>query len=164
MDSIMSLDIGLLFWTLLIFGILVFILKKFGLTAIINSLDTRENNIKNSIEGAEAANAKAQELLTASEAKLSQAQAEMSALISKGRKQAEDIVKAAADDADAVKRQKIKESIDAIEQSKNNAIKELREEVAGLAVAAAEVILGETLDKDKHAKIAASYIDKLPKN
>ena len=48
MDSIMSLDIGLLFWTLLIFGILVFILKKFGLTAIINSLDTRENNIKNS--------------------------------------------------------------------------------------------------------------------
>jgi F-type H+-transporting ATPase subunit b len=153
MDSIMSLEIGLLFWTLLIFGILVFIFKNFGLTAIINS-----------IEGAEAANAKAQELLKESEVKLSQAQAEMSSLISKGRKQAEDIVKAAADDADAVKRQKIKESIDAIEQSKNNAIKELREEVAGLAVAAAEVILGETLDKDKHAKIAASYIDKLPKN
>ena len=107
---------------------------------------------------------KAQEILVQAQEKIDNAQKEMAEIVAKGRKQAEDIVHKAAEDADKVKQAKIEESLREIDRQKDAAISELRTEVAGLVIEATEKILDEKLDKDKHIKLVESYIDKLPKN
>jgi F-type H+-transporting ATPase subunit b len=164
MENLLNISPGLMIWTLFNFFIVLFIVVKFGVKPIVNGLNSRENSIKETIANAEEANRKAEELLKESQEKLRNAQAEMSAIIQKGREQAEEIVRKAGDDADKVKKQKVQEAVKEIERSKDAAIQELRKEVAGLVITATEKLLGETLDKDKHYKIVESYIEKLPKN
>ena len=164
MDSVLQVSPGLMIWTLINFIILLLLLGKFAIKPIINGIKSREDNIRDNILRAEKANEDAQKVLKESQEKLFSAQKEMSEIIQKGRIQAEEIVKKSIDEAEIVKRQKVEEAAREIERSKNSAINELRNEVANLAVAAAEKILGETLDKDKHYKIVHDYIQKLPKN
>lgn len=137
---------------------------KFGVKPILNGLRSREAGIRDSIDNATKANQEAQKLLIESQEKLQTAQKDMSEIIHKGRIQAEEIINKASVEADRVKRQKVDEATKEIERSKESAILALRSEVAGLVVIAAEKLLGETLDKDKHTKLVESYIEKLPKN
>ena len=164
MESVLNVSPGLMIWTLFNFLIVLFLVVKFGVKPIVNGLRAREDGINEAIASAEKANLEAQELLKESQEKLRNAQSEMSEIIQKGRVQAEEIVKKAADEAERVKKQKVDEAARDIERSKNTAIQELRTEVAGLVVDAAEKLLGETLDKEKHYKLVESYIEKLPKN
>ncbi len=164
MENLLNISPGLMIWTLFNFFIVLFIVVKFGVKPIVNGLNSRENRIKEAITNAEEANRKAEELLKESQEKLRNAQAEMSAIIQKGREQAEEIVRKAGEDADKVKKQKVEEAVKEIERSKDSAIQELRKEVAGLVVSATEKLLGETLDKEKHYKLVETYIEKLPKN
>ncbi|MFH1051576.1 MAG: F0F1 ATP synthase subunit B [bacterium] len=164
MESIMNIDPGLIVWTLVNFGIFLFLILKLGTKPILNGLKARENKINDSIDAAEKAKSDAQKLLLETETKLSQAQKEMNEIIAKGREQAEKILQKASDESETVKRQKVEDAKNEIEKSKENAIKQLRSEVADLVVMATEKILDENLDKAKHYKMIEQYIEKLPNN
>lgn len=164
MESIMNIDPGLIVWTLVNFGIFLFLLLKLGTKPILNGLNARENSIKESIEGAEKARDEAKKLLQQSEEKIANAQKEMMEIISKGREQSERLIQKATEEADAIRRQKVEDAQREIERSKDTAIKQLRNEVADLVVGATEKILDETLDKEKHLKMIDKYIEKLPNN
>jgi F-type H+-transporting ATPase subunit b len=164
MDSVMNVDPGLVFWTLINFGIFLFLLLKFGAKPIINALNTREESINNSISEAEKANAEAKKLFAESQKKLDKAQQEMAEIIAKGREQAELHIRKAADEAEKVKRQKVEEAAREIDQSKDKALLELRSEVADMVIIATKKIIGETVDKEKHYKLIQSSIEKLPNN
>jgi F-type H+-transporting ATPase subunit b len=164
MDSILSVSPGLIIWTLVNFFIFFFLLFKLGFKQIAKGLKTREDSIRESIEGAERANLEAKRILEESQAKLSTAQQEMTEIITKGRTQAEEIVRKAAEDAEKVKQSKVEEAKKEIERSKDNAIKELRKEVADLVIEATEKIIGENIDKEKNYKMIESYIGKIPNN
>ena len=164
MESIMNIDPGLIIWTLVNFGIFLFILLKLGTKPIINGLNKRENAIQEDIDNAQKAHEDAKNFLEESEAKLANAQKEMMEIIAKGREQAEKIVQKAADEADAVRKQKVEDAQREIERTKDAAIKELRNEVADLVISATEKVLDETLDKEKHLKMVDKYIEKLPNN
>jgi F-type H+-transporting ATPase subunit b len=164
MESVLNVSPGLMIWTLINFFLLLLLLIKFGVKPILNGLRSREAGIRDSIDNATKANQEAQKLLIESQEKLQTAQKDMSEIIHKGRIQAEEIINKASVEADRVKRQKVDEATKEIERSKESAILALRSEVAGLVVIAAEKLLGETLDKDKHTKLVESYIEKLPKN
>ena len=164
MENALNISPGLMIWTMINFLILLFILVKFGVKPIVNGLKAREDKIRNSIESAEKANQDAQLILKESHDKLLNASKEMSDIVHKGRIQAEELIKKASEEADKIKKQKVDESIKEILRNKDIAIKELRTEVASLAVEAAEKILGEVLDKEKHFKMVEKNIDQLPKN
>jgi F-type H+-transporting ATPase subunit b len=164
MDNVMNVDPGLVIWTLINFGIFLFILLKLGTKPIIKALNSREDGIKNSIEEAEKANAEAKNLLAESQKKLDKAQQEMAEIIAKGREQAELHIRKAAEEAEKVKRQKVEEAAREMDQSKDKALLELRSEVADMVIIATKKIIGETVDKDKHYKLIQSSIEKLPNN
>lgn len=164
MEGIMNIDPGLVFWTLVNFGIFLFILIKIGAKPMIKALNQRENTIKETIENAEIKYKEAQQFLEESKQKLSEAQKDMMVEIDKGKEQAEKIINKALQEAEAVKKQKIEDTLKEIDRNKEIAIKELRTEVADLVVQATEKILDESLDKDKHYKLIEKYIDQLPKN
>ena len=160
----MDIEPGLVIWTLVNFGIFLFLLLKFGTKPIVNALNGREEAIRNSIEGAEKANADAKKLMIESQKKLDQAQQEMAEIIAKGREQAEKHIRKASEEAERVKRAKVIDATREIEQSKNKALVELRNEVADMVVIATEKIIGEAVDKKKHYNLIQSSIEKLPNN
>lgn len=164
MDALLSIKPGLIFWSLVNFGIFLFILIKFGAKPISNALKAREERIQNALASAAEANKKAEELLKQSMEKLDSAQQEVSKIITEGRLQAENHIKRAIEEAEKIKNQKIEEAQREINRSKNDAIAELRKEVANLVVLATEKILEEKIDKEKDYKMIENYIQKFNKN
>lgn len=164
MQDIMNVNPGLLFWSLINFGILFFILSKFAFPAMKKSLQSREEGIQNAIDEASSLNEKAQILLAETQIKLDNAQKEVSQILTSAKNLAEQNIQKANEEAEKSKHIKIEEAKREIERSKNDAISELRNEVADLVVSATEKILEIKLDKDSHLKLAKEQIEKLPKN
>lgn len=158
MGNILDVNFGLVFWTLLNFLIFFLLLWKFGTKPIANGLKAREDSIRSNIDGAAKANEEATKLLNESQSKISQAQSEANEIIQSGKKQVEVIISKAKEEAEIVKSQKIKDVVKEIEISKENAINELRSEVADLVIVATEKILDEKIDKNKDSKLIESAI------
>jgi F-type H+-transporting ATPase subunit b len=127
-------------------------------------LEAREQTIANAIANAEKANAEATKILAESKERIAGAQQEMMAIVREGKAQAEAMVRKAGDDAEAVKQQKLVESQREIERQKDEAIKQLRAEVATLVVDATEKLLGRNLQGDDHKRIVEGYVNELSKN
>ncbi|NLO20030.1 MAG: F0F1 ATP synthase subunit B [Ignavibacteria bacterium] len=164
MDSLLSVNPGLIIWTIINFLIFLLIILKFGSKPIMNALKSRENRINSAIESAEKAKTEAEKLFIESEKRIQTSKEEMSQIVAKGRQAAEDIIKKASEEADLQKKAKLDDAIGEIEKSKNIALIELRKEVAQMAVEAAEKIIDANLDKEKHYQLVEKYIEKIPKN
>ncbi|MBM2813368.1 MAG: atpF [Ignavibacteria bacterium] len=164
MEGLLNVNPGTIIWTIINFCVLLFIVLKFGAKPIANALKAREDKINSDIEAAAKANAVAQTLMKETQAKFNAAQQEITAMISKGREQSENLVKKAAEEAEKIKQQKVSDATREIERSKEQALKELRTEVATLVITATERILDEKLDDERHRNMIESYIAKLPNN
>lgn len=161
--GLLDVNPGLIFWTIITFLILLFILKKTAWQPILQALKERENNIRASLEKAEQARKEAEEILEKNKKNLAEAEEQVKKIINEGREYANklraEIVSRANTEA-----QKILESAkQEIETKKQEALSELKEIVADLSIQAAEKILEETLDKEKHKKLVEKLIQNLPK-
>lgn len=164
MDSLLNLPHGLMFWTIINFGIFLFLIIKFGGKGIINALNERENSINKAIADAETANREAKKLLNESKEKIENAQQEVALILAKGREQSEAIIRKTTEDAEKVKQAKLEEAIREIERNKEIALTQLRTEVADLVVNATEKIISVKLNKEQDFSLIQNSIDKLPKN
>ncbi|MFN3306955.1 MAG: F0F1 ATP synthase subunit B [Candidatus Kapaibacteriota bacterium] len=164
MDSLLNVNPGLMFWTILNFLIFLFLLVKFGAKPISNSLKSREEYIKQNIEDAERINQEAQKLLLETQNKMKSAQEEMLDIIQKGKQQADEIIRKASEEAEKIRKEKLDQATKEINRNKEAALFELRKEIATLVIQATEKLLKEKLDEQKHIQIINSYIDKIPKN
>lgn len=164
MESVLNVSPGLMIWTLLNFLIFLFLLIKFGAKPISEGLKRREENIRKSIEDAHKANQEAQRLLRETNEKMMNAHQEMVEIVRKGKEQAESIIRKAEEDSENVKKIKVEEAIREINRTKELALLQLKSEVADMVVTATEKLLGETLDKEKHHKLAENFIEQIPNN
>ena len=128
--SLLLPDSGLLFWMFLSFGIVFVILAKYGFPVIIKMVEGRKTYIDQSLEVAREANAQ-----------LSRLKEERDKIVHEARKQAEI---AAQKELDAVKQQ--------IQIEKDEAIRDIRRQVAVLSVDIAEKVLRKNL-ADKEAQM-----------
>lgn len=146
--SLITPDFGLLVWMTLIFGIVFFVLAKWGFPMITGMVDRRSDRINASI-------AKAREA-EKSLAELSDKQAQ---LLDETRREQARILKEAAEARDSMiataKEQARDEASKLIEQArtqiaaeKESALRDIRAEVANLSVDVAEKVLREKLSTD----------------
>lgn len=163
MDAL-SVKPGLFIWQLINFAVLMIILGKFAIPAIMKSLKEREEGIQNNIDEAKKINAEAIEALKVSQTKIDEAYREVSGIVAKGKEQANIIIQNATAEAESIKKAKLEEAIREIENNKNAAITQLRNEVAGLVVDATEQILNSKLDRDTHTKLVNDYIKNIKQN
>lgn len=163
MDAL-SVKPGLFIWQLINFAVLMIILGKFAIPAIMKSLKEREEGIQSNIDEAKKINADAVAAMKVSQTKIDEAYKEVAAIVAKGKEQANIIIQNATAEADSIKKQKLAEAIREIENNKNAAISQLRNEVAGLVVDATEKILNSKLDRDTHTKLVNDYIKNIKQN
>lgn len=162
--GLLSFNPGFALWVLLSMILFIFVMAKYAVPPIMKALVERENRIKDSLESAEKALEKAEQISQDNKKALREAEAK-----------AQQIHKEAIEQADLVRQERIekaKEEADlllenarlTIEQEKKQALEELRKEVAELAIQSASMILDSEIDKTKNTKIVNDFIDDLSKN
>ncbi|MBI4546984.1 MAG: F0F1 ATP synthase subunit B [Ignavibacteriae bacterium] len=155
---------GLVIWTIVTFILLVIVLRKIAWKPLLEALNRREEHVRSSLERAEHAKQEAERILEENRKQLARAEAESQRILNEGRTLAEKLKAEIMDKANQQSRKVIEQAKLEIERDKDAALSELRGEVVHLAIMAAEKILDETLDENKHRKLIDGYLKSLPKN
>lgn len=160
--SLITPDFGLLVWMTLIFGIVFFVLAKWGFPMITGSVEKRAARIGDSIKAAKEA-----------EEKLRNLAEEQSRMIEETRQEQSRILKEAAASRDSIveqaKVQARKEASRILDQArtqiaaeKESALRDVRKEVALLSVSVAEKVLKKSLsDADGQSTLVDRLVDEV---
>lgn len=143
---------GLLFWMCISFGIIVFILKKFAWTPILNMLHERENSIQEALDSAERAKEEMKTLQSNNERILAEARTERDQLLKDAREIREKMISEAKGLAAKEGERMLKAARENIQNEKMAAITELKNQVASLSIEIAEKILKSELSSDEKQK------------
>ena len=158
----MAIDVDLAIFTFVVFVLLLAVLKKFAWGPILDGLDKREQKIADNIAAAEASQAEAARLLKDYEAKVGKAHEDVRAILDEARRDAEhtkqEIVTAARSEASAEVARGKRE----IETARDQALQELMQTSANLAVDLASKIIQAKLTPSEHAKLIEESLSKFP--
>jgi len=154
-------DLGLLFWMILAFSVVLVILKKYAWKPILRALKEREKSIEGALKSAEKAKAEMAKLQADNEKILAEARLERDKLIKEARQMKDQIVEEAKTQAQIEGQKMVEAARLSINSEKKAAIKEIKDQVAVLSIQVAEKLI-----KDKLADNAnqSEYIDKLLKD
>ena len=144
--SLLTPDSGLLFWMLISFGIVFFILAKFGFPVITKMVEDRKQYIETALEEAKEAKLQLENVKEEGAKILSEARNKEMQLIKDGNDIRDKIVEEAKHLAQVEADKMILEARILIQKEKENAIKDIRKQVAMLSVEIAEKVLRKNLD------------------
>lgn len=161
--GLLSFNTGFGIWVAISTLVFLFLMNKYLVPPIMKALNERETRIKDSLESAEKALARAEQVSKDNEKALREAELK-----------AQKIRKQALEDAELMRSEKIEKAKEeaekilsnareTIEQEKKRALVELRNEVAELAVKSAGMIIQSELDQAKNKKLVDSFINDLSK-
>ena len=153
--------LGLMVWTLLAFGVTLYLLKRFAFPKIQDGLDRRQRMIEESIEQAEQTRADAQKLLDDYRARLAEARLQAEEIVERAQKSAESYDREAREATALVIAEREAQATRDIEAETRRAIAELRREVADLTIAATEKVTRQTLDSDGQRKLVEDALSEL---
>ncbi len=143
------------------FTILFLVLKKFLFTRVLEHLDSRKKEIEGTFDKIEKDKAEIARLSQEYQNKLSQIEKEsyqkLQEAIKEGLAAKTGIISEAHLQSDSI----IRRAKEEIEQEKQKALKELRNEIASLAISAAERVIEKELDEKTNAKIVSSFLDEI---
>lgn len=158
-------DLGLLFWTGLVFIILMFLLVKFAWKPILKMVNEREEKISDSLAQAEKAQIELKELQAKNEDLLKEARAERDAMIKDAKESAAKIVEEAKNAAKTESGKLLESARKTIESEKAAAISELKTQVAAFSIEIAEkVVRGELASDDKQKALATKLAEDINLN
>ena len=158
---LVSPNVGLMIWTLLLFGISMYALAKLAFPRISEALDKRQKAIEDSIDAAERTRTEADQLLADYRARLKEARAQADEIVDRARKAAEVHERDAHEDAKAKREQLMEQTRRDIETETRRAIQEIRREVADLTVLATEKVTRRTLTEDDQRRLVEDALSEL---
>lgn len=162
--SLIDVNPGLIFWTVITFIALLLLLKKLAWKPILGALSERENAIKESLEKAEKAKEEAQKVLDQNQANLAKAEEESKKIIDQARQYSEKLKEQMLIESRQQSKKIVEDASAEIERRQQAAFNELKGEIAEIAVNAAEKIMKQNLDAEANKKLVNNYINELTKN
>src|SRR5919106_1012835 len=150
---LVSPEIGLMVWTLLLFGATLLILNKLVFPRISEALDRRSKAIEESIEHAERTKREADELLEEYRARLREAREQAEDITARARRAADSLQDQAKADATQQREELMAATRRDIEAETRRAFDEIRKEVANLTVIATEKVTRKSLTPDDHRRL-----------
>ena len=160
--SLLTPDTGLLFWMLLSFGIVFFVLAKYGFPVIIKMVEGRKVYIDQSLEVAREANEQLSRLKTEGEALVAAANKEQGRILKEAMEEREKIIYDARKQAEAAAQKELDAAKKQLQIEKDEAIREIRRQVAVLAVDISEKVIRKNLDtKDEQMEMIDRMLDEI---
>ena len=144
--------IGLLFWMLLSFTILLLLLKKFAWKPILSALKDREKSIEEALHAAEKTKQETLRIQQSNEQLLQEALNQRIEMLKEVRKLEESILSEAKKEADINAKRIMDEAKIHIENEKKAAIEEIKNTVVDLSVVIEEKLIKQQLANDKNQK------------
>lgn len=146
--DLMLPDTGLLFWMTVIFGLVLLILAKFGFPLITGMVEKRLKRINDSLEAARTAEQAIAHLKEEQDRIITETRTEQNKLMQEAAAERDRMVAQAQDQARAEAQKIMDEAKVRINQEKEAAMKELRNEVAKMSIAIAEKVVRKDLASD----------------
>jgi len=158
---LVSPDIGLMIWTLLVFVISMLILSRVAFPRIQEALDKRQRAIEDSIETAERTRVQADALLAEYRERLQDARSQADDIVARSRKTAENNENKSIAEAKRKREEMMDQTRRDIEQETRRAIQEIRSEVADLTVMATEKVTRKTLTEEDQKRLVEEALSEL---
>ena len=156
--NLLTPDPGLLFWMVISFGIVFFLLSKFGFPVIIGMVNKRKEYIEMSLLSARQANDKLEGIKEEGERLLLDAKNKQQEIVAGALAEKTKIVQAAQQQASSEASRIVSDAHEAIERAKSDALSDVRDEVADLALKVAETVMREKMSDDAEQKKAVLRI------
>lgn len=148
--------VGLIFWMLVVFLLLVFILRKFAWKPIINGLNDREREIQEALDLAVQTKAEMAKLKSDNERLIAEASAAREKIIREAKEASDRMIAEAKDKAIAEGQRMIESARETIRNEQNAAFASMKQEIATLSLQIAEQVLRRELsDKASQEKLIA---------
>ena len=146
-------EVGLMIWTLISFGVAMFLLRKFAYPRIQTALEKRARAVAESIDAAERTRTEADRILQEYRERLREAREQADEIVSRARKAADRTQDEARITAKETREEMLADARRDIEQETRRAIGQIRREVADLTVIATEKVARKTLNDDDHRRL-----------
>ena len=146
-------ELGLMLWTLLAFGVTLFLLRKLAFPRIQAALEKRARAVAESIDAAERTRQEADQILHEYRERLREAREQADEIVSRARKAADKTQDEARIHAKETREEMLADARRDIEQETRRAIGQIRREVADLTVMATEKVARKTLDDQDHKRL-----------
>jgi F-type H+-transporting ATPase subunit b len=160
--DLLSLNGGLMFWTLVVFLILFAILGKLVFPKITAAVEAREKALEDAIEGAKRDREEAAKALAEQLQQIEAARLEAQKIIVEGRQTGEKLRADMIEETHQQQQQMLERARREIDAEKERAIAELRREAIELAIAGASKVIEKNLDDQSNRKIVESFLASIP--
>jgi F-type H+-transporting ATPase subunit b len=150
---LVSPALGLMIWTLALFGFTMWVLSRVALPRIGEALEKRANAIRENIEAAERQRQEADKLLAEYRQRLAEAREQAEDIVARARKAAEAAEAAAAEEGKAKREELVAAARRDIEMETRRSLERIRKEVADLTVLATEKVTRKALDSEDHRRL-----------
>ena len=159
-NPLVQLDPGLFVWTIITFLILLGVLTRFAWKPLLKALETRENEISQSLEDAKKAKQELERLSAESDEIIAKARSEAQGIVSEGKKAAEQLTANTLNKAKEEAMANLSAAKEQIKIERDKAIVEIKGEVVNLSLSIAEKLVKKNLSKEDNK----SLIDESLKN
>lgn len=160
--NLLSPNGGLMFWTLLIFVVLLIVLSRFAFKPLVAAVEAREASLEAAITKAAQDRDAAAKLLAEQQARLEAARAEAQKYIADSRVTAEKLKTSMLEETRAQQQEMLDRARRDLENEKVRAIAELRREAVDLALAGAGKLIAKNLDDAANRKLVEDFLASIP--
>lgn len=159
--ALFKLDPGLMIWTWITFGCLLFILTKFGWKPILGALKEREKTIQDSLDNARRIKEEMESISAQQKEMLQKAKLEAEEFLKQEKEKANQSIQTLIEKANRSATAIIEEAKIQVDEEMRGAKARLQGEVTHLVVEVTKKILKESLDETRHQKLVSEFIQDL---
>lgn len=159
--GLLSINSGLMFWTVVIFLIVLALLAKFAYPPMLREVEAREARIRELRLEAERDREEAARLLAEQQAEMEKSRAHAQEVLADSRSAAETMREQLLSEARAEQEAMLARARRDIEQEREQAVGIVRREAVEVAMAAAEKVIGRNLSGEDNRRLVLGYIDEL---
>jgi F-type H+-transporting ATPase subunit b len=152
---------GLMIWTLIVFAITFFVLRRYAFGPIQTAIDKRRDRIREALDAADQARTQSEQLVAQQREALNAARVQAEEMLADARRVAEDQQRRLREELDSERQRRIEEVRKDIEAETARAIGQIRSEVASLALEATEKVAGKVLTDADQRRLIEEAIDEL---
>jgi F-type H+-transporting ATPase subunit b len=158
---LVSPNAGLMVWTLIVFAISMYVLRKYAFPRIADALDKRQRAIEESIDTAERIKREADELLTEYRRRLTEARTQADEIVARARKTGENQEAESLAEARRKREELMEQTRRDIQAETQRALGELRSQVADLTVMATEKVTRKSLTEADQRRLVEDAVSEL---
>jgi F-type H+-transporting ATPase subunit b len=158
---LISPNVGLMIWVLVVFVISYLILRRWVFPLIAQALDRRAETISGEIDAAEGLRQDAQKILDEYRERLAEARSQADEIVTRARQAGEAHQKEVVAEARAERERLVEQTRRDVEAETRRAIDEIRREVADLTVMATEKVTRKTLTDADHQRLVEDALSEL---